>query len=164
MTFQVTVGAEKRSVELRRTARGWDCRVDGQPRSADVVVVAPGIFSLLLEGRSYTVGLERSGDAYRIHACGTDLVVEVQNPRRWARHAGALGTAGRQEVTAPMPGKVVRVLVAQSQEVEEGQGTVVVEAMKMQNEIPSHRKGVVERVLVREGETVEHGQVLVVIA
>ncbi len=164
MKFQVAIGERMQSVELGRGASGWECRIDGQPRVVDVAEVAPGIFSLLLGGRSYTVGLERSGDAFRIHACGTDLVVEVQNPRRWARHAGALGTAGRQEVTAPMPGKVVRVLVAQSQEVEEGQGTVVVEAMKMQNEIPSHRKGVVERVLVREGETVEHGQVLVVIA
>jgi pyruvate carboxylase subunit B len=63
-----------------------------------------------------------------------------------------------------MPGKIVRVLVGEGQAVEAHQGLVVVEAMKMQNEIPSPKAGVVERVLVREGDTVEHGQGLVVVA
>ena len=165
MKFQVQIAGETRSVELRRRSAGWECRIDGEPRALDAVEVAPGIFSLLLEGRSFTVGVERQGDSYRIHTCGTDLVAEVENPRRWSgRSRSAPGLSGRQEITAPMPGKVIRVLVEENQEVEDGQGLLVVEAMKMQNEIPSHKKGVVEKILVREGDTVDHGALLLVVA
>jgi biotin carboxyl carrier protein len=165
MKFQVQIAGETRRVELRRASAGWECRIDGQPRAVDAVEVAPGIFSLLLEGRSFTVGVERQGDSYRIHTRGTDLLAGVENPRRWSgRSRSALGLRGRQEITAPMPGKIIRVLVEANQEVEGGQGLIVVEAMKMQNEIHSHKKGVVEKILVREGDTVEHGAILLVVA
>jgi biotin carboxyl carrier protein len=165
MRFQVTVGAQTRSVELRRSGGGWQCSVDGRPRAVDVAEVAPGLFSLLVEGRSFTVSVERSGDSYRAHTRSTDLIAAVENPRRWlGREGGALRLAGRQEITAPMPGKVVRVLVKEGEAVEAGQGLLVVEAMKMQNEIPSPKQGVVERVQIREGDTVEHGEPLVVVA
>lgn len=165
MKLQVTIGGEPRSVELRRAAEGWECRVDGAPRAVDVAEVAPGVFSLLLDGQSFTVHVERVSATYRVHTRGTDLVAVVENPRRWARRGGdAVGRAGRQEITAPMPGKVIRVLVAEQGGVEAGQGLVVVEAMKMQNEISSPKKGVVEKILVREGDTVDHGQTLVVVA
>ncbi|MBI4466041.1 MAG: biotin/lipoyl-binding protein [Acidobacteria bacterium] len=165
MKFQVTLGGEQRSVELRRAGDAWECAVDGLPRAVDVVEAAPGVFSLLVEGQSFAVHVEAVGDGYRVHTRGTDFVAGVANPRRWAgRSGGGAGRAGRQDVTAPMPGKVIRVLVEENQEVEAGQGLVVVEAMKMQNEIPSPKKGVVEKVLVGEGETVEHGQPLVVVA
>lgn len=165
MKFQVTVGSELQEVELRRQGNAWDCAVNGQARTVDVAEVAPGTFSLLLDGRSFTVSVERLGAGYRIHSRCADLVTTVENPRRWSgRGGGGLGLSGRQEIGAPMPGKVVRVLVQEGQEVEAGQGVVVVEAMKMQNEIPAPKQGVVERVSVREGDTVEHGAVLLVIA
>jgi biotin carboxyl carrier protein len=165
MKLEVKVGGEPRRLELRRAAGGWECRLEGDRRRVDVVEVAPGVFSLLVEGESFTLHVERVEDAYRVHTRGADLVAAVENPRRWMRNSGgALGRAGRQEVSAPMPGKVVRVLVGEGQPVESHQGLVVVEAMKMQNEIPSPKAGVVERVLVREGDTVEHGQGLVVVA
>lgn len=164
MKLQVTIAGQPRSVELRRDVDGWSCAVEGQPRAVDVVEVAPGVFSLLLEGQSFVLHLERVGDTYRVHTRGTDLLAAVENPRRWAgRGGGALARGGRQEITAPMPGRVIRVLVADNQTVEEGQGLVVVEAMKMQNEIPSPQKGVVEKVLVREGDRVEHGETLLVV-
>ncbi len=165
MKFQVTIGGEQRSVELRAGRDGWQCRLDGQPRAVDVVEAAPGVFSLLLDGRSFAVHVERVGESYRVHTRGTDLVAAVEDPRRWAgRRGGALGLAGRQDITAPMPGKVVRMLVGEQDPVEAGQGLVVVEAMKMQNEIPSPKAGVIEKVLVKEGDRVEHGQTLVVVA
>lgn len=164
MKFQVTIGGEPCDIELRRVAENWECRVDGEPRAVDVAEVAPGVFSLLLDGQSFAVHVERVGDAYRVHTRGTDLVAAVENPRRWAGRGGAaLGRAGRQEITAPMPGKVVRVLVAEREAVEAGQGLVVVEAMKMQNEIPSPKAGVIEKVLVREGDKVDHGETLLVV-
>ena len=165
MRFQVDIAGVVRSVELRRLPDGWECHLDGQPRAADVVEIAAGVYSLLLEGHSFTVRVERVGERYRVHTRGSDLSVSLENPRQWrGRTSRALGRAGRQEVAAPMPGKVVRVLVAEQQEVEAGQGLLVVEAMKMQNEIPSPKKGIVVRVLVREGDTVEHGAVLLVVA
>ena len=165
MKLEVRIGGEPRRLELRQAENGWECRLEGDRRKVDAVEVAPGVFSLLLEGESFTVHVERVEDAYRVHTRGADLVAAVENPRRWAGSSGgALGRTGRQEVSAPMPGKIVRVLVAASQAVEVGQGLVVVEAMKMQNEIPSPKAGVVEQVLVREGDTVEHGQGLVVVA
>jgi biotin carboxyl carrier protein len=175
MKFKVTVGGERQEVELRRQGTGWDCVVNGEARAADVAEVAPGTFSLLLDGRSFTVSVERSGKGYRVHSRGADLLTAVENPRRWSgRDGGGLGLSGRQEIGAPlsgrqeigapMPGKIVRVLVQEGQEVQAGQGVVVVEAMKMQNEIPAPKQGVVERVSVREGDTVEHGTVLLVVA
>lgn len=165
MKFQVRIGGRAQSVELERGRRGWRCRLEGQVRLVDVAEVAPGVLSLLLDGQSFTVCVESTDGGYRVHSRGADLAAAVENPRRWtgrSRHAGPV-RAGRHEVTAPMPGKVVRVLVGEKQEVENGQGLVVVEAMKMQNEIPSPRAGVVEAVRVREGDTVEHGAVLVVL-
>lgn len=165
MTFTVAIGGVERRVELRRRSDGWECSVDGCARAADVVEVVPGVFSLLLEGHSFTVRVERVGDRYRVLTRGSALSATVENPRQWrGRSEGKLGRAGRQAIAAPMPGKIVRVLVAEQQEVEAGQGLVVVEAMKMQNEIPSPKKGKVEQVLVREGDTVEHGAVLLVVA
>ena len=165
MKIQVDIGGVERLVELQRRSDGWECSLDGRARTADVVEVAPGVYSLLLEGQSFTVRVERVGERYRVHTRGGDLSVSLDNPRQWrSRSSGALGRAGRQEIAAPMPGKIVRVLVAEQQEVEAGQGLLVVEAMKMQNEIPSPKKGTVERVLVREGDTVEHGAVLLVVS
>ncbi len=132
----------------------------------DVVEAAPGVLSVLLGGQSFTVRVVHHRGAWRVHMRGADAIATVEDPRRWTGRlrGGGAGLAGRQEVTAPMSGKVVRVLVEVNQEVEAGQGVAVVEAMKMQNEIPSPKKGAVEQVRVKEGDTVEHGAVLVVIA
>ncbi|HWQ03049.1 MAG TPA: biotin/lipoyl-containing protein, partial [Candidatus Nitrosotenuis sp.] len=80
------------------------------------------------------------------------------------KRGGALEAEGRQEILAPMPGKVVRVLVKSGDAVEAGHGLLVVEAMKMQNEIKSPKSGKVERVLVSEGQNVNAGETLAVVA
>lgn len=164
MKLEVKVGGEPRSVELTRRGAAWECALDGQRRAVDVVEVAPAVFSLLLEGQSFTVCVERTGENYRLQARGTELQATVENPRRWrGRAGGGLEQAGRQEIRAPMPGKIIRLLVEENQAVEAGQGLVVVEAMKMQNQISSAQKGVVEKILVREGDTVDHGAVLLIV-
>ncbi len=173
MKFTVTVDGKEQSVEVRRTSGGWNCRVNGEAHAIDVAEVAPGRFSLLLDGASFEVHVEEHGEGhgekgsgqYRVHTRGADLVAEVEDPRRWQGRGGrGGGKEGRQEITAPMPGKVITVLVEKGQKVEEGQGLVVVEAMKMQNESPSPKPGVIEKVLVQAGDTVEHGSKLVVIS
>ncbi len=94
---------------------------------------------------------------------GFRFAVEVRDPRRMARQSGARSREGVETVTAPMPGKVVRVLVAPGDAVEAGQGLVVVEAMKMQNEMKAPRAGRVSAVPAREGATVAAGEALAVI-
>ena len=83
------------------------------------------------------------------------------DPRSWrGRRQGALEVEGRQEIVAPMPGKVIRLLVAAGDAVEAGQGLLVVDAMKMLNEIRSPKSGKVERLLAKEGQAVNAGEVL----
>ncbi|MFQ5817173.1 MAG: biotin/lipoyl-containing protein [Terriglobia bacterium] len=171
MYFEVTIAGRTHRVELRRRAEGWECRLDARPLEADIVEVRPNVFSILVGGphpygrggQAFEVQVERADDHYRVHSRGTELVATVADPRRWRRRGTALAAEGRQEVQAPMAGKVIAVLVAAGQRVEARQGLLVVEAMKMQNEIPAPRPGVVERVLVAAGDAVEHGQTLVVV-
>src|ERR1700726_648848 len=90
-----------------------------------------------------------------------ESAAEGVDPRAWrARRHGALEAEGRQQILAPMPGKIIRVLVQTGEKVQAGQGLLVVEAMKMQNEIRSPKSGSVGRLLVKEGQPVNAGEVL----
>ncbi len=143
-------------------------RLDGRKIEADAVELSAGTYSILLGGKSFEVRVERAAAGVEVHAGGQVFRAQVLDPRAWqgkrgARHGG-LEAEGRQQVTAPMPGKVVRVLVKAGDAVEAAQGLLVVEAMKMQNEIRSPRSGTVERLLVVEGQAVNAGEVLAVVA
>jgi biotin carboxyl carrier protein len=94
---------------------------------------------------------------------GYRFEIEVRDPRRWIRRSAAGAGGGLEAVSAPMPGKVVRVLVSAGDSVTAGQGLVVVEAMKMQNEMKASRAGRVSAITAREGATVNAGEVLVTI-
>jgi biotin carboxyl carrier protein len=88
----------------------------------------------------------------------------VIDPRSWRRgHGEGIELEGRQKIVAPMPGKVVRVLVEPGQSVAAGQGLLVIEAMKMQNEIRSPKSGTVEKLAV-EGQTVNAGEILAIVS
>ena len=105
------------------------------------------------------------GGGLVVQTAGEEFPVEVLDPRAWrGKHSGVLEAEGRRQILAPMPGKVVRVLVKQGDAVEAGQGLVVVEAMKMQNEIRSPKSGKIERLSVTEGQAVNAGEVLAVVA
>jgi len=93
------------------------------------------------------------------------MFAAVRDLRQWRRRGGAaLEAQGRQQIIAPMPGKIIRLLVKAGEPVETGQGLLVVEAMKMQNEIRSPKSGTVERLSVAEGQTVNAGEVVAVVA
>ena len=130
-------------------------------RSADWVEITPGVYSIILDGRSYEVRIAaRPGAApheVSVTAGTRQYIIEVQDPRE-RRHTGSVGAHdGPQEILAPMPGKIVKVLVKENQEVGAGDGLVVIEAMKMQNELRAPRPGRVEKVYVAEGAGVETG-------
>ena len=147
----------------------WQILVDGQPVEIDpqrleaVKEVEPGVYSVLLEGRSFEVRTAASADGLQAYAGGRRYTVEVRDPRDASRRSRATAGSGRQNITTPMPGKVVRLLVGEGDAVDAGQGLVVVEAMKMQNEMKASRAGRVVEVRVRDGETVAAGDTLVVL-
>jgi biotin carboxyl carrier protein len=154
-------GAEG-TIEITAAPPACRFRLDGgEERAADVQLVEPGVYSILMDGRSREARVEeRPGGGLVVVIDGFRFEYEVRDPRRWsAKTAGASGD-GFQSVAAPMPGKVVRVLVAAGDEVEKGQGLVVVEAMKMQNEMKASRAGRVLTVTAKEGDTVAAGEVL----
>ena len=155
-------GKELRVVELRREGTTWRAAIDGNPLEADAVEVAPHTFSILLGGKSYELRVTPQPDgSLKIQSAHAELTAQVLDPREWRGRHGALEVQGRQQVVAPMPGKIVRILVQAGDAVEAGQGLVVVEAMKMQNEIRSPKSGKVEKIVAKEGETVNAGDVLV---
>lgn len=130
-----------------------------------VEAVGTGLYSVLLAGRSYrvTVGGRQASGATELMVNGRSMAIEVFDPRDL--RAGARGTShqGRQEITAQMPGKIVRLLVEPGDSVEAGQGLIVVEAMKMQNEMKSPKAGTVAEVRAKPGATVAAGEVLLAI-
>ena len=160
MRREVLINGKKRIVELVRTGDRWDCRIDGQPTGADVAEISPGVYSILLGGRSFEARVERRGPALEIEVDARRMTAEVLDHRRRRRVHGHLEREGKQEIRAPMPGKVVRVLVAQGDSVEAGQGILVLEAMKMQNEVLSPKSGTVEILRVRQDQPVNAGDVL----
>lgn len=151
-----------REIRLEWTLDRETCRFrceSEQERTADARLVAPGVWSILLDGRVYEARVER--DAVSIG--GRRFDVEVIDPRRWDAGRTRTGGHGQQKISAPMPGKIVRVLVAEGDSVEPGQGLVVVEAMKMQNEMKAARAGCVTHVAASAGAAVNAGDVLVTI-
>jgi biotin carboxyl carrier protein len=162
MKFDVRIGDKTRIVELERNADRWRIALDGQPLDADAVQITPNNFSILLRGQSHEVRVTPSPNGTLTLQSGLEeFTAEVVDPRAWSgRRHSALEAEGRQQVVAPMPGKVVRLLVKAGDTVEAGQGLLVVEAMKMQNEIRSPKSGIVERLLAQEGKAVNAGEIL----
>jgi biotin carboxyl carrier protein len=139
-------------------------RIDGRTAEAHCEEITPGVYSLLFNGRPYEAQISKlPGDApglaspYVVVVGLRRYLVELRDPRQWRRRGSSLDVEGPQEIVAPMPGKIVKVLVKEGQEVERDQGLMVVEAMKMQNEMRAPRAGRVERVYVEEGRGVEAG-------
>lgn len=161
MIYEVLIGEKTYRVELIRAGSNWTCELDGRDFPVDVVSPQPGLLSLLIDGRSYDVKQE-------VFASETNVVVGherfntvVRDPRSLrGRRAADSGGQGARKITAPMPGKVVRIFAGTGAQVEAGQAVLVIEAMKMQNELKSPKKGKVSKLTVSEGDAVETGQTL----
>jgi acetyl/propionyl-CoA carboxylase alpha subunit len=162
MRWFVTVGARTFEVEL--SPEGM--RVDGTLVDADLARVEnSGRLSLMLDGASYGLLARRDGGGrWEMHVSGRRYLADVVDERtRVIREmtVAASGPQGPRPVRAPMPGLVVKVEVAEGDRVEAGHGLVIVEAMKMENELKAEAPGVVARIHVQAGEAVEKDQVLV---
>lgn len=156
MKLDVTMSGGEARIEFSSDTFRLD---DGPERRVSAEKVQPGVYSVLMDGRSYDARV----DGLTVTVCGRRFEIEVRDPRRWNRRRAGGSHAGVQHVTAPMPGKVVRVLVAVNDHVDAGQGIAVVEAMKMQNEMKAARPGTVVSINAKAGDAVTAGDVLATI-
>jgi biotin carboxyl carrier protein len=177
VTLWIEIAGRLRKVELpesinSRTSGAMTCSVDGRPLTVETRMLAPGVMSLVLlgetegalGGRQLRCVLDPSSEGDAVIVDGQRMSFVVADPRSLQSRRGAgAGTDGPRAVKAPMPGRVVRVLVALGDEVAAQQGLVVIEAMKMQNELKSPKVGRVARVAVEVGAAVQSGDVLVVV-
>jgi biotin carboxyl carrier protein len=163
MTYDVTIDGKTYRLDLDRAEGRWSCRLDGRDVQVDAVLARPDVLSLRIDNRAYEVKCERVAGEMHLWVGSARFAVEVRDPRSLRGRVRVVDDHAPKKITAPMPGKVVRVLVSQGSEVEVGAGVLVVEAMKMQNEIKSPKKGTVQKIFVSEGAAVNAGDVLAIV-
>lgn len=168
MTYEVIVEGRPYRLQLDNKDGAWKCVMDGREVHLDAILVRSNVLSLIIGsvsgGASYEVKREQTPSATYLWIGTRRYEAEVRDPRSLRSRRALLGEAeGTKKVVAPMPGKVVRILAREHDAVEAGQGVVVVEAMKMQNELKSPKQGTVQKILVVAGASVNAGDVLLVI-
>ncbi len=175
MHYELNIGGRTRRVGLTRSGDDFAITVDGRTRQVQATRIDAQHWSLLVSaaGKSDTQGRRVSYDitiasdpagSLTVHVGPVPVTVAVNGRRRWRRKDDGSGAAaGPQRLSAPMPGKVVRVLVAPGEAVRARQPLVVVEAMKMENELRAGRDGTVSEIHAREGVSVDAGALLIVI-
>jgi len=164
MLYDVTIDDKTYRLELARSEGAWRCRLDGQEVQVDGVLARHDTLSLLIDGKAYEVKRERTATGLYLSLGQGRYSAELRDPRSLrGRQRRASADPGLKKLIAPMPGKVVRVLLRENAEVEPGQGVLVVEAMKMQNEVRSPKKGVVQKILADVGTAVNAGDVLAIV-
>lgn len=165
MKVQAVLGGKKHEIEITRDGERLFARVDSRNYALDASEPEPNVFLLKHEGKVFEVFVSPQKNAnYAVRAGSAELDVAISDPKRLrGSSAGADDASGKAEIKTAMPGKVVRILKSAGDAVEKGEGVIVVEAMKMQNEMKSPKDGSVKETRVAEGDTVSAGDVLVVI-
>jgi biotin carboxyl carrier protein len=164
MNFDVVVEGKTHKLELTRAEAGWHCSIDGEPVKVDAVLTRPNVISLIIDGIAYEVKREIAANDQYVWVRSARFKTELRDPRSLrSRRASAGDAEGPQRLLAPMPGKVVRLIAKQGDSIEAGKGVLVVEAMKMQNELKATKSGTVQKLMVAEGANVNAGDVLAII-
>jgi biotin carboxyl carrier protein len=164
MTYDVDIDGTRHRLELSRANGGWECRLDGRTVRIDAVLARQDVLSVIINGKAYEIKRERSATNTHLWVGSARYLAALRDPRSLRGRRNGLGDEhGPQKLIASMPGKVVRVLAPANSQVELGQGVIVVEAMKMQNEIKSPKKGLVKNVLATVGANVNAGDVLAIV-
>jgi biotin carboxyl carrier protein len=163
MTYNITIDDKNYRLDLNRADGRWSCRLDGREVEIDAVLARPDVLSLRIGNQAYEVKCERVAGDTHLWVGSARFAVEVRDPRSLRGRVRAVDDHGPRKLTAPMPGKIVRVLVNEGDQVDAGAGVLVVEAMKMQNEIKSPKRGTIQKILVGEGAAVNAGDVLAIV-
>ena len=164
MKYIATVGEQSLAI----TIEGDALFVDGEKVIADLQASVDGsLYSLLIDGRSYALRLQAMEDCYRVQVAGETHDVKIVDERthRLAGLRGAAGSdTGEVVIKAPMPGVIVEIAVAVGQAVEKGQTLVVLESMKMHNELAAPRAGTIKGIRVEKGQPIDKGAVMMTLA
>jgi len=160
MKYGATVQGETLEFDLnRRGSNIVEARIGGRSYVLEAKAVQPGFYWLNWENRSIEVVVTEKNGGYLVMLGGRQILVELDDLRTAIRQAHQ-GQTGVAQIRAPMPGKIIQLLVEEGAEVQAGQGILVMEAMKMQNEIKSSKKGIVKLQGVQAGATVNSGDLL----
>ncbi len=168
MLYTANTGGQEYNIEvLGAEGSLFRLSVDGVSWEVDCVRISDRTYSLLLDGTAYEVDFVKGVSPYAVRVKGEIHDIEVLTEREKRLKAftkkAETGVEGRQVITSPMPSKVVRLLVAVGDEVNLGDGVIVVEAMKMENELRASGPGTVREIRAKEGDAVGGGQILLVI-
>jgi len=164
MTYEISIDGKSYRLDLNKEDGRWKCALDGEPVEVDAVIARPNVMSVIIGGQAFEVKRERTATDMHFWVKSARFAVDVRDPRSLrSRRAKGGGVEGPQKLLAPMPGKIVRIISAAGTEVEAGHGVLVIEAMKMQNELKSPKKGTVKQILVAEGASVAAGEVLAIV-
>ncbi len=164
MIYEVVLNGVTYRVEIIEREGRSTFKIDGKELLPDVAHPESEVLSVVLNGKSYEIKRQTTPTGTRLLIGDSVFDIEVRDPRSFrARKRGAGLDEGPQKITSPMPGKVVRVLAPPGTEVEAGQGVIVIEAMKMQNEMKSPKKGKVQKILAPEGTAVNAGDGLAIV-
>jgi biotin carboxyl carrier protein len=163
-SLEVLINGQLEKITSKPAGDGLQLFLGSQQVEADLARVSENVYSLLFNGRSYQAVICDAAQLLEIIVGGSYFEAVVVDPKRFRGHeSSSANLMGPSRVAAPMPGKIVRVLVAAGDAVKEGQGVVVIEAMKMQNELKATKAGTIEEIRVVENQTVEGGESLLVI-
>ncbi len=163
MILEAIVEGRRLRVEVSGRGPRYEVIVDGQRLEVDWHEIGNGFVSLRVDGRAVELGLERNSGGCVVVLPDDRLGVELDDTVRGGALQGRAAATGPSRLKAPMPGKIVRVLTPPGTAVQVGQGLLVMEAMKMENEIRSPRAGLVQEIAVRDGQAVETGALLAVV-
>jgi len=165
MKIELEIDGQIMEVEFSLTGGAAQLTFGGATQEAQVSEPEPGMFTIIINDRVYRCALEKlPSGAIEVIVNGKRIPVAARDKKHLRGHEGAAADAsGQVKLSSPMPGKVVRVLLSAGDEVDAHQGVLVVEAMKMQNEVQSPKAGKIAEIKVAEGQTVNAGDVLAVI-
>ena len=162
MELEISFGDQVIPVEIRWEEGKDTVFVSGKEVSCDWVRLPDGRYSIVVDGRVFDMTAELSGEACLVTGNAGTFHLRISDPRGpTSQRAAEVGAPGLQRLVAEMPGKVLRVLVKPGDTVAYDQGLLVIEAMKMQNEIRAPKSGVVKEIAVSEGRAVSSGDFLV---
>jgi biotin carboxyl carrier protein len=166
LAFIAKLGERDYTIEIEEIEKSvYRLSIDGNELLVDGRKTGLNNYSLIIDRRSFEVDVDVSEDEYRVLVDGRSYHIRLVDERRMRLGAiqSGIEAQGRQEISVPMPGKVVAVLVNEGDRVEKGQGLVIVEAMKMENEVRSPINGEIKEIRTKAGETVEAGKILLVV-
>jgi biotin carboxyl carrier protein len=160
MNYEVRIDDKLFYLELYHSEGQWNCKLNGTAFNIDAVLTRANVLSILLDAKAYEITV----NDWHLWVGSSRYAAEIRDLRS-LRHPkdGTVGNKGPRKLAAAMPGKVVRVLLQEGSQVEAGQGILVVEAMKMQNEIKSPKAGRIQKIMVAIGDAVNAGDIVAIV-